>query len=338
MAITIADLARQEQTPLKKLVLTNLLRYSDLMSLVPFEKVDALTNIVVRWKALPPVAFRQVNGTYTESTGQTEQVTEGVYALGGEIKFDRVYEMVKNTVEDPKKTQTEMKLRAIAYAFNDYFVNGDHAVDVNGFEGINKRVAAYLPARQLLSIGTAFDVTASAANEHKLIDYLHNLIDLAGLRKAPTVIVKKGDKKPARSGALLMNRDTYLGVARCLRRLGLLDVTQDSYGREFAAFDDVPMIDVGLKSDGSTEIIGNTYGTGSNETRVFAVRFGSDDGLTGIQLNTPDAYDPIAVGEGSGNASGPQKLLRIDWWCGLAGFGSYYAARLAGVKDPTAWT
>jgi hypothetical protein len=214
---------------------------------------------------------------------------------------------------------------------------------VNGFEGLNKRIASYLPPRQSISIGTAYDCTADSAHEHKLIDALHNLIDLAGLRKAPTINVGKGKQgnasaPMAKQGALLMNRDMYLGVAKVLRRLGLLDTTQDGYGREFASFDGVPMIDVGIKDiteSSANEIIANNYGPFSNETRVYAVRFGMDDGLTAVQLNTPDAYDPLG---GAEKTTGPQKLLRIDWWVGLAGFGSYYAARLTGIKDPTQWT
>ena len=339
MAVTIADLARQEVQPLKKGILMNLLRYSDLLSVFPFEKEDSLSNIVVRWKTLPQTAFRQIGGTYVEGTGSTEQITEGLYALGGEIKYDRVFEMVKNTIEDPKVTQTKMKVKSIAYTFNDYVVNGDHVNDVNGYEGLNKRIASYLPSRQSLSIGAAYDCTADAAHEQKLIDYLHDLVDRAGLRKSSMVkFGGKGTNPSGPTGALLMNRDAFLGIVRVLRRLALLDTTQDNYGREFSAFDGVPMIDVGLKADQSTEIITNTYGASANETRIFAVRFGLDDGLTGVQLNTPDPYDPIAAGEGAGNTTGPQKLLRIDWWVGLAGFGSYYAARLTGVKDPTAWT
>jgi hypothetical protein len=120
MALTLADLARQETEPLKKVIMLNLIRYSDLMSLIPFEKWDSLTAIVTRWKTLPSVGFRQVNGGYTESTGTTEQISEGLYALGGDVQYDRVFDMVKNVIEDPKKTQTNMKLKAISYAFNNY--------------------------------------------------------------------------------------------------------------------------------------------------------------------------------------------------------------------------
>lgn len=315
MAMTIADYAKQEVQPLKKYILENLLRFSDLMSLVPMKKVDSLSVIVTRWNSLPSVDYRRVNGTYTESTGTLEQVSEGLYGLGGEIKFDRVFDLVKNHIEDPAKTHTDMKIRALAYEFNNNFINGDHAVDVDQPEGINKRIASYLPTRQSLSIGAAFDVTASAANMHKLVDYFTDAVDLAGLRSAPMIKPKRGDKQPAKTGAILMNRGMYLGFGRVLRRLGLLNTTQDAYGRTFDSFAGVPMIDVGLKADKSTEIILDTYGAASNETRVFFVRFG-DDAFTGMQLNTPEPYDPIKAGEGHGNTTGPQRLKRIDWWYG----------------------
>jgi hypothetical protein len=241
-----------------------------------------------------------------------------------------------------------MKIKAIAYEFNNLFVNGDHAVNVDMPEGVNKRIAAYLPTRQSLATpSAAYDVTVDAAHEHKFIDLLHALIDLAGLRGAPMVYPRssgangKGAARGYKQGALLMNRDTYLGVEKVLRRLGLLDTTQDNFGRTFDTFADVPLVDVGLKGDQSTELIANSYGAGTNETRVYAVRLAEqegDDGLAAIQLNTPEAYDPVAAGETPPSNSGPQKALRIDWWVGLAGWGSSYAARLTGVKDPTQWT
>lgn len=170
MAITLADYAKQEVQPLKKYILKNLLRYSDLMSLIPMKKVDSGSVIVTRWNSLPGVSYRQIGGTYTESTGSVEQVTEGVYGLGGEIKKDRYFDLVKNTIEDPEKTHTQMKLKALAFEFNNNLINGDHVINADAPEGINKRIASYLPSRQSLSIGAAFDVTASAANMHKLVN------------------------------------------------------------------------------------------------------------------------------------------------------------------------
>ncbi len=344
MALTLNDLTRQSKLPLQKFMLQNLLRDSPLRDLIPFYNVDTLSSIVVRWSTLPSVGHRKIGGGYTESTGRTDQISEGVYALGGDILFDRVFDFLGNTIEDPKKTQTKMKIKAIEYQFKQDMINGDHAVDVDGPEGLNKRIASYLPARQTISATASTDVTASAANARQFIGYLEALIDLAGLRAAPnatTLIGKQRKSLGFKSGALLMNRDTYLGVGRALRLAGVLDQTQDSQDRIIRTFQGVPLVDVGLRADQSTEIIANNYGPGADETRIYCVRFAQeegDDGFAAIQLNEPDMYDPVAAGETAPSNSGPQKSLRIDWWVGFCGWGSYYASRLTGIQDPSTWT
>lgn len=345
MPMTLNDLTKQSKSPLQKYLLQNLLRDSPLRDLVPFYDVDTLSSIVVRWNTLPSVGHRKIGGGYTESTGKTEQVSEGVYATGGDILFDRVFDFVKNTIEDPKKTQTNMKIKAVEYQWKDDLINGDHAVDVDGPEGLNKRIASYLPSRQSIATSSAaFDATASAANSRYIIGKLEELIDLAGLRAAPNATTLIGKQRKAmgfKSGALLMNRTTYLGIGRLLRLAGVLDQTKDSQDRIVRTFQDVPLVDVGLKGDQSTEIITNTYGASSNETRIFCVRFAQnegDDGLGAIQLTTPDMYDPVAAGETPPSNNGPQKSLRIDWWQGFCGWGSYYASRLTGLLAASSWT
>ncbi len=347
MAMTLNDLTRQSKSPLQKYVLQNLLRDSPLRDLIPFYDVDSLSSIVVRWNTLPSVGHRKVGGGYTESTGKTEQVTEGVYAAGGDILFDRVFDKVKNTIEDPKQTQVNMKIKAIEYQLKNDLINGDHSVDADGPEGLNKRIASYLPSRQSVATSSAaYDATAAAANSRYLIGKLEELADLAGLRAAPNATTLIGKERKAmgfKSGAFLLNRTAYLGVGRALRLAGVLDQTKDSQDRIIRTFQDIPLIDVGLKADQSTEIILDTYGASSNETRIFCVRFAQnegDDGFAAIQLQGtgPDVYDPVAEGETAPSNNGPQKALRIDWWYGFCGWGSYYASRLTGLKAASGWT
>ena len=98
MAVTLAHLAKIETDPLRKYVITNLLREIKVMELLPFTSVDSLKSVAVRWQTLPDVAFRAINRGYTPSEGDTEQVWEAVYALGGEIKYDRVFDKIGNTI------------------------------------------------------------------------------------------------------------------------------------------------------------------------------------------------------------------------------------------------
>src|SRR3989304_9107216 len=95
MALTLAQQAKIEQNPLRKYVIMNMLRDAKLMEVIPWHDVNSFTSIAVRWKTLPSVAFRTINAGYTPSEGDVEQVWESVFVLGGEIKYDRLFEKVK---------------------------------------------------------------------------------------------------------------------------------------------------------------------------------------------------------------------------------------------------
>jgi hypothetical protein len=324
MATTLNDVAKQTRDPLRKGVIMSILRYSDVLGLLPFENVDALESIAVRWGTLPTAGFRKLNAGYTEGSGDTEQVPEGVFVLGGDVDIDRVLARVKNVIEDPAVTQTKMKTKAVGYTFNNYFINGSPTLDADGFHGLEHRVGQ-LDSRQKHCIGTQgtpFDVTASAANEHKFLDGIAKLSALVG-----------------GADAYFCNFNMRLGYAAVLRRVGLLDTTKDQFDREVYTYAGAPIIDVGLQRDQATEIITDTEDPGdggADTTSIYAVKFGTDDGLIGIQLNELEAY--WVGGEDHELESKPVKRLRIDWAVGLAGFGKYYAARMYNLKPASGWT
>jgi len=331
-AFTLAQLAKLETEPLRKGVIMNLLRDARVMEVLPFENVNSLRSIAVRWATLPTVSFRGINVGYTPDEGDYEQVYESVYGFGGEIEFDRVFDKIANTIIDPKTDQTKQKLKALALTYNDYFINGDHATDADGFEGLKKRIDA-MPSRQKVhfttnSTDSVLDPTASAANARLFLDKLEELHYKCNRGQV---------------NAFLMNEGLYYGLGRVLRYLGasgagLLATTRDSFDREINTYKGAPMIDIGLKRDQTTEIITNTEtagDAGSDATSIYAVSFGTDEALTGIQLSPMDVYDPLAGGE---RESKPTKLMRIDWWIGLANFGSYGIARGWNIEAPSAWT
>lgn len=332
MAYTLAQLAKIEVEPLRKGVIMNLLRDARVMEVLPFENVNSLRSIAVRWATLPTVSFRGINLGYTASEGDYEQVYESVYGFGGEIEFDRVFDKIGNTIVDPKTDQINQKMKAMALTFNDYFINGDHGTDADGFEGLKKRIDS-MPSRQKIhfttnSTDSVLDPTASAANARLFLDKMEELHYKCNRGQVSAYFVNEG---------------MYYGLGRVLRYLGasgagLLDTTRDSFDREINTYKGAPMIDIGLKRDQTTEIITNTEtagDAGSDATSIYAVSFGTDEGLTGIQLSEMDVYDPLSGGE---RESKPTKLMRIDWWVGLANFGSYGITRGWNIEAPSAWT
>ena len=313
MAVTLNDLAMVSTNPLAKAVILDLLRQSKILQLVPIESVSALKATAVRWQTLPSVSTRALNGTYTESTGQLEQVPETLHIYGGEINVDRVATLDKSLVEDPMTTQTKMKVAAMAYKFNYDFVRGDHAVDPLGFEGLQKRVSN-LPARMYIRASGTTDtlkILADAASEHAFVDKLHELVHVTG------------------ANALLMNETVFLAIGRVLRRLNLLSQNQDNYGRVWTEFAGAKLVDVGLKADQTTEIIPlneTAEDAGTDSTSIYGVRFDGEDGFRIIQLNgtSTDPYDPI----GGEMQTKPARMRRIDWVIGLQNMGRYAIGRL----------
>jgi len=336
MAYTLAHLAGIETDPLRQFVIINLLRNAKAMEVIPWESVDSLRSIAIRWRTLPSVAFRAIGGTYTASEGTTEQVWESVYAIGGELLFDRVFKKIKNTVVDPYRQQSEMKLEAMSLVFNDYLINGDHATEPNGFEGFKKR-AAGSPARASVYYAgvsgdstAALDVTGSAAN---VVSFFKKL--------EQQYVNTNGGKV----NAIFLNEAMMLGVghaARYIQGAGgmFLDTTKDSFDRDIVTYRGAPMIDMGLKADQSTDIITDTEvanDSGADATSIYMTSWGLESGgITGIELPPGlEVYDPNNGGEMS---TQPATQVRVEWWLGLAQFGSYGITRGRNVEGASNWT
>ena len=331
MAVTLAQVAKLSDAPLRKGIILNMIRESPILGMVPFENVNSLSSVAVRWTNLPSVAFRKVNAGYTASEGDVEQVYESVYGFGGDIELDRVFKKITGSlIQDPRTLQIEMKTKAMAIKFSDYFINGDHAVDVDGFEGLKKRVSN-MPSRQSVRASPTTDVldpTASAANARLFLDKWEQAMYSAN---------------GGNVNAILCNEGLKWGLGRVLRYLNasggvLLDTSKDEFEREILTYKGAPIMDAGLKSNQSTEIISATEtaeDAGTDATSAYFVSFNMEQGITGIQLSEMEVYDPLDGGEKSDK---PTNLVRVEWWCGLAGFGSYGFTRLHNIETPSSWT
>ena len=198
-------------------------------------------------------------------------------------------------------------------------------------EGLKKRVAN-MPSRQTqywTSTTTAapLDPTASAANARRFFDVFDKGVLYCNAGQAD---------------AIYCNQDFIWGMGKAARYMqtqgNFLAVTKDSLEREVITWKGIPLVDMGFKRDQSTEVITNTEtagDSGADSTSVYIVSHNTEEGVYGIQINNFDAYDPLNGGE---MESKPSKLRRIDWWNGIASFGSYGAVRLRNLAAPSSWT
>lgn len=331
MAFNLAQAAKLEKYDLAAGIMMNLLREGPILNWISFEEVSSFTSIALRWTSLPSVAFRRVNEGYTTSEGDVEQVYESVYGFGGDMEIDRVFDKVSaSMVKDPRTLLIEMKSKAMALHFNNYFINGDHATEPDGFEGLKKRISN-MPSRQSVRASATTDIldpTASAGNSRRFIDKLEEAMYKANGGDIDVILANEGMK---------------WGLGRALRygssaSFGLIDMTQDGFGREFLTYKGAPLLDMGLLSDQTTEVISaaeTAEDAGADATSMYFVPFNSENGIQGIQLGPLEIYDPL---DGAEQASKPTKLIRVEWWCGLAGFGSYGPTRLHNIETPANWT
>jgi len=328
--LTLAQIAPLQTEPLNAYVIDNLLRFSKQWEVLPFVNVTSLESVSVRLETLPSVAFRKINSGYDANAGDFGQVQESVYGFGGEIQLDRVFDFIKNTITDAKQAHVDAKLKAMAFKFNDYWINGDHATDPDGFEGLKKRIAN-MPSRQTINFGgaaaAALDPTASAANARTFLQ-----------RVRECHYKCNGGKH----NAWYMNEALQWGILSVLDYLQMqgnfMDITKDNYERTVVSMYQSPIIDPGLKKDQSTEIITQTETAsddGADATSMYCVCFDAKEGITGIQLNDLKAYDPNNGGE---METTPAQQVRIDWWVGVAGAASHGATRGMNLEGPDNWT
>lgn len=319
MAVSLVEYEKTAKTYADKKFIQDLLRAWDVFGELNFKKVDGLTVDGNRWQTLPTIGFRSLNEGYTASEGTTEDTRETLSLVGGDIVIDRILALTKAQFQNQLELQKKMLVRAIAFKVADAFINGNQTVDAKSFEGLKARVAN-APSRMSVSVGSSGDtlkVFASDATMEAFIDGVNKCIKFVdGATHA------------------FMNEDTWLKVQSLLRQSGNFTITRDSYDRKIMEWSGVKFVDVGLKSDKSTEIITSTETAGdggADSTSIYFVRMDSDDGLHGLQLNgtsfTP--YDPLTGGE---LESKPSYLRRVDAAVGLENVSQYAIARLYEFK------
>jgi hypothetical protein len=84
-------------------------------------------------------AFRAINSEYTPAEATKSRFTVDLKPLGGSFQIDRVLAQIARGGE--VSFQMEDVIRATGVKFSDEVINGDTAVDANGFDGLKKSLA-----------------------------------------------------------------------------------------------------------------------------------------------------------------------------------------------------
>lgn len=289
-----------------------------------------------RKNTIPTIGFRQGRGTSFGSVSGTSnaQVTDSVYQLGAQIDMDKT-DVRDKEAGDLLGERTRDAVKGMAWTFLDAFINGDHATEPHGFEGIKVRLAN--AASGQIVYGNAsnaeLDVRASASPSDAT---LYNFLD-----KIDEAI----DALDGSTGDVAFTSSDFIATLRSvLRRLGKYterpveaDGKFGSVRRRTSAVKasgpvliypedkGIKWYNMGFKADQSTRVVGTDTVNSVACRPVYFVKLGYPY-LHGIQqyameIDGPDWLDDKVT----------QRIV-IDWPVGLHHVHPKSISKLAGVR------
>ena len=263
MAVTLAQARLNVQDDLQAGIIDEFAKSSFILNNIPFADVVSptgggatLTYAYTRQITQPTAAFRKVNAEYTPSEVQKQRYTTDLKVFGGSFEIDRIIAGMGGIV-DEVTWQANQKVKAASALFSDTIINGNTSTDADVFDGLD--VALTGSATEVNAGGTAIDLSTSekvTANWQAFLDVLDEF--LGELDGTPD--------------ALLVNAKMAAKLRAVARRASMYQITKDNWGRQVEMYGNIPFVDVGAKAGSNAPIIA----TNSNETSIYAVRFGMD--------------------------------------------------------------
>lgn len=309
MSLTLVEAAKlaanQGQTK-RAAVIAMFARASDILMSLPFMDIEGNAYAYNREGALPGVAFRGVNESYSPSTGVINPSVEALRICGGDLDVDTF--IVKTFGSSVRANHEQMKVKALAAEITRAIIKGDSTSEPREFDGLQNR----LTGSQLID---AKDSSPTDGGDPLSLAKLDELID--AVPGASELWMSKAIRRRLTAAA----RDTSVG--------GYITYTEDAFGRRVTRYNDVP-IRVPYSDNGGTEPIAfdelGSTGSTATATSVYCVALG--DGLvTGLQSGPMDVRD---LGE---LETTPAYRTRVEWYAGLCVEHGRAAARLRGISD-----
>lgn len=298
MALTLIEYAKTETDELKRGVIETFASTNPVLEMLPFKDIDGNSYAYNQEESLPGIAFRGVNESYTESTGIINRLKEVLKIMGGDADTDKYLVKTERSLEDRRATDIAMKVKAASLYFLKVFFDGDEASDPKEFDGLNTR----LTGNQVITAGT--DGAELTEN------MLQRLIDSVD-----------GDPD-----ALLMGKKARRQIFNLCKGSNIISDGKDAFGRQIKMYADIP-IRIIEKDNNDNKILDfdETCGASSITASIYAVRYGIDEYICGLQSDPLDAYD---LGEID---TKPVLRARIEWYITVAMFHPRCAARLKGI-------
>lgn len=328
--VTLSQYMLMSNDPLVRVVTYSLIKDGMVLQDIPIATNPTLVANGMRFVGnLPSVNWVPLNQDPTNVSGTPQPYQEQAYILRETIDIDKFMQMDQNQIADPRTVQSQAALKAIAYDFNDKFINNDHITgNLNAFVGLKYRInngATYgVNATGLIDAGGATADMSSAGMTATTVNAFLELLDQAlwaidAANGDPNVVIYMND--------VLLRR--FRRGLRLLGTSGGLDVTQDQFQRTIETYKGCQLRDIGYKADQATRIITTTEtaagASGSSTfTSLYAVNY-NEGYMMGWQM------EPL-VPEDLGKVLGVTYRTLIDWAVGLVNVSTRSVCRIFDIK------
>ena len=295
MALTLAEASKLSQDLLLTGVIETIINESPVLQVLPFIEIVGNGLTYNRENTTGSAAFYGVGDPWAESTPTFTQETATLKILGGDADIDNFLKATRSNLQDLEAAVVQLKAKAVQETFDNTFINGDTATDVNAFDGLDKLTTG----AQVVSMGTNGATLT--------LDKLDELIDAV-----------KGGKPHM----LLMSRRTRRTLSNLARATGsgLLETDRNQFGQMVQYYDGIP---VGINDYISDA---QTVGTSTDCSTLHSVQFGEGAlaGLTG-----PGGLQVERVGSLEAKDT---SRIRVKWYVSNALFNALKVAKLIGVR------
>jgi hypothetical protein len=347
MPVTLAQAQLNTQDDIDFAVIDNLRRYSWLLDQIVFDDTvtpgtggGSLVYGYTRLKLARTAAFRGFNEEYTPGQAEKERLTVSLHPLGGAFTIDRTLARLGPASSNEVTFQMQQLLTSVRNTFQNELVNGDTAVNSEGFDGLDKSLTGqsteYLPLNEGVSAGyvdwtpgTINTQALAMAQLDKLDDFLSRIVPSTtggGDLGSPGAL-------PPGVKAILGNTKSVTRIRALARWAGIYTQERDDLGRKVEFYGDWNLRDIGDNATGTAPIIpietrdpdaGGGGGNITGLTDVYAVCFGLDAfhgasvaGVPLVQSWLPDYTVAGAVKSGEVEMGPVAAVLRNTKACGV---------------------
>lgn len=247
MALMLTEARKLSNDTLQAGVIETIVKESAVLQMLPFQEIVGNSYAYNVEKALPEVAFREVNEAYTASEAEFEQRSENLVILGGDVELDRFIIQTLSNVNDQVAVQIAEKAKAVANTYTKTFFKGSKATNAKAFDGIDVRIA-----------GSAQELTSAATTDQGLLDELNALLDA----------VRGG------ADALYMTKKTRRKLLSVMQKSQhYIEQGADAFGRPVSIYGGVPILTV------EEDVLPAELG----KADIYAIKFGTFTHVAGLQ-------------------------------------------------------